>query len=294
MPEPTAIIPKDFTEVREMSRQLSASALLPQALRKKPEDVLAIVLTGAELGLGPMQSLRLIHIIEGRPSMSADLIAGLCLQKPAVCEYVTLVESTAARATYETKRIGQKSVKMTWTIEQAKAAGLTGRPNWRSYPEAMLRARCVASLCRAVYPDLVGGLHTPGELEDGASDFIDGQIVAETTAPPPPPHPVGTQVTTSAESWAQSGPTFQSTQPEPPPQDEPPPDLFDAPESPPPPQPAPPSEPQKSALEVQIAACQSADDLKKFIAAIKFLPTEEKARVGRIYNARQAELRARR
>jgi hypothetical protein len=45
------------------------------------------------------------------------------------------------RAIYETKRVGSTPVKISFTIEQAKQAGLTGKDNWRNYPAAMLRAR---------------------------------------------------------------------------------------------------------------------------------------------------------
>jgi len=47
--------------------------------RLKPQDAALILIAGAELGLQPMQSLRAIHIINGKPTLSADLIAGRVL-----------------------------------------------------------------------------------------------------------------------------------------------------------------------------------------------------------------------
>jgi hypothetical protein len=107
-----------------------------------------------------MQSLRSIHVIEGKPSCSADLILALCKRRPEVCRYFRLVRSDATVATYETLRDGRPApTTLSFTIEQAKSASLTGKDNWKKYPEAMLRARCIAALARAVYPDLVLGVY---------------------------------------------------------------------------------------------------------------------------------------
>lgn len=146
------------------AKQLAASGLIPRALQGKPADVLVVLLTGRELGLEPMQSLRLLNVIDGKPVMASDLIVGLCVAKP-VCEYFRLLESTDTQATYETKRAGSEPVRLTFTIEQAKAANLTGKDNWRKWPAAMLRARCGAHLARAVYQDVVAGIYDPDELD---------------------------------------------------------------------------------------------------------------------------------
>jgi hypothetical protein len=151
------------------AEQLARSSLIPRALHGKPGDVLVVLLTGREFGLGPMQALRSIHVMDGKPVMAADLMVGLCVARREVCEHFTLAESTGKRATYKTKRVGGAEVSLTWTIEQATAAGLTARDNWRKYPDAMLRARCSAALARAVYPDLLAGTYDPDELDAQAA-----------------------------------------------------------------------------------------------------------------------------
>jgi hypothetical protein len=55
---------------------------------------------------------------------------------------------------------------MVWTFEQAQKAGLTGKDNWKNYPRAMLRARCIAEGVRAVYPAAIGGLMVSEEAQD--------------------------------------------------------------------------------------------------------------------------------
>jgi hypothetical protein len=186
--------PKSLDEALTVSKQIATSALIPGDLRQKPQDVLVTILAGQELGLGPMQSIRGLYVVNGKPVMSSDMMVALCLRSSA-CEYFQLVESTPGRATYEAKRRGApKPVQMSFTIEQARAAGLTGKGTWKSYPDAMLRARAASSLARAVFPDLVAGVYEPGEAEefrrsDRARDVtpIPAAPVAPTVVPPEPP-----------------------------------------------------------------------------------------------------------
>lgn len=157
-----------LSEVRAVSKDLSGSKLLPSFFYNKPQDVLAVVLAGAELGIGPMQSLRGMDVIQGKISMSSQLIGALIMSSPD-CEYLTPVEFTDKKATYETKRKGSPApVRMSYTFEEAKQAGLTGKDNYRKNPVAMLLARCQARIGRACYPDKCLGVYDrdSGELDD--------------------------------------------------------------------------------------------------------------------------------
>lgn len=155
----------DMNGAMQMARALAGSALIPKTLQNKPGDVLVVLLTGREFGLGPMRAMRSIHVVEGKPTMAADLMVGLCLARREVCEYFLLVESTNERATYRTRRVGSPdAVALTFTMEDATKAGVANKDNWRKYPAAMLRARCSSALARAVYPDLLAGTYDPDEL----------------------------------------------------------------------------------------------------------------------------------
>lgn len=183
-----------FEKAEQIAARLSKSSLLPSAVRGKPADLAVIMITGHELGLSPMQALRGLHVVEGRPILSADLIVGLVKKHPA-CKYFRLVESTDERAIYETHREGEpEPTRITWTIQQASKAGLTGRQNWKAHPAAMLRARASAALARAVYPDVAMGIYD----QDEALDFIEvsrgvsvskPRVEPRAKAPPPPSVP---------------------------------------------------------------------------------------------------------
>lgn len=159
-----AFEPRSISEALQLAKLLVESKLLPRGVAT-PQAAFAIIATGRELGMSAMQSLRSIHVIEGKPTLSADLVAALCKSRGDVCKYFMLVESTATRATYETLRVGDpKPTTMSFTMEEAQRAGLASKQNWKNYPAAMLRARCITALARAVYPDLAMGIYDEDEL----------------------------------------------------------------------------------------------------------------------------------
>ena len=162
-----ALAPRNMEEAERLANMLAKSALLPPDLRNKPADVFFQQLTGMALGVDPMTSLREIHIIKGKPVVSAALMVALAKRSPH-CEYFQLLDSTDESATYETKRRGDpKPTKLTYTIEQAKKAGLVSDgSNYRKSPADMLRARAASKLARVVYPDILVGVYETSEGEE--------------------------------------------------------------------------------------------------------------------------------
>ena len=179
----TVISPKSIDEAKSLATTLAPAAMLPEALRQKPADVLAVVLTGAELGLAPMQSIRGIKLIKGTPTLSADTMAGLVKARRDVCSYLRCVETTDKRCEMETLRRGDpEPTSLSYTMDQAQRAGLALNDNYRKHPEAMLRARATSAICRLVYPDVVAGLLDPEEL-DSTPEERDVTPPAETKPP---------------------------------------------------------------------------------------------------------------
>lgn len=169
VPTPSAALalePTDLDSAYKVAQLLSASRMLGAASRT-PESTLAVIMTGRELGLTALQSLRSINFENGKPILAAELMVALVRRSP-LCRSWRLVESTNTVARYETHRAGdEKPTPMAYTIEQAKNANLLGKTNWKHHPDAMLRARASAALCRAVYPDLLMGFYDPDEMAPG-------------------------------------------------------------------------------------------------------------------------------
>ena len=171
-------------QAMKLASTFAPSVLLPTHLRNRPADVLITILHGRELGLTPMQALNGIFVVEGKPSVSAQMAVALVKRRADVCEYFTCVESSETRAVYETKRRGEpQAVRMEFTLEEAKRAGLTSKKGaWQTYPKVMLRNRCSMHLARDIYPDLVAGVYDQDEIDD----FRPSAPVPSFVAPPPP------------------------------------------------------------------------------------------------------------
>ena len=136
---------------------------------KTPAEAVVILMTGQELGLSPMQSLRGIYVVKGKPVLAADTMVAV-VRRSGVCESWRIVESTPDRCTITTRRKGEThDAERTWTIADAKRAGLLTNGTWGAYPAAMLRHRCAADLARQEYPDVILGMYDPEEMESVAA-----------------------------------------------------------------------------------------------------------------------------
>lgn len=191
-----AVVPRTLPEIQTMAEVLAKSSLLPDALRGKVPDVVVQILAGAELGLAPMASIRGVHIVAGKPILSADTMVALVLGS-GQCEYFSRVEETATSVTYETKRRGAPHPqRFTWSDEDSKRAGLNTKDNYRLHARAMRAARAKAALARDVFPDILAGCYDPEEFTSGpstrpsaapqpvttASDIIDAELVENPAA----------------------------------------------------------------------------------------------------------------
>lgn len=132
---------------------------------RNAQEAFVRIATGLEIGLSPFQSLNAIHVIEGRPTLSAQWMVALIKSSP-ICEKFVCTVSTDKVATYVTKRKNEGEMTLSFTIEQAQRGGLTGRGPWKAHTEDMLRARAASKLARMVYPDLLAGMYTPDEVAD--------------------------------------------------------------------------------------------------------------------------------
>lgn len=157
-----------------VAREISNTEFVPAALRGKPAAVTAAILAGSEIGIGPMASLNQIHVIDGRPALSAELARALVL---AHGHHIRYREMTTTRCVVEGRRRGEDDwATVVWTMDDAKAANLNGRTNWRRYPRRMLAARATSELCRLLFADTLTGMAwSVEELEDESDDVALGQ-----------------------------------------------------------------------------------------------------------------------
>lgn len=171
----TAVIP--YADMERMAACIAQSGLFGV---KNPTQALALMLIAQAEGLHPATAARDYHVIQGRPALKADAMLARFQQAGGKVEWHSY-EDTAVSATLSHPAGGK--VRIEWTFEMAKRAGLTGKEVWKQYPRAMLRARVISEGIRTVYPGVLSGMYTPEEVLD-----ITGE--AETSGPAPRQEPV--------------------------------------------------------------------------------------------------------
>lgn len=157
-----------YESMWKVAQRVHQTPFVPKSMMGKPEHVLACVLYGNELGLGPMQALNSIHVIEGRAAASPELMRALVAKAG---HRIDVTENTNEACTMKGSRVDTGAeATVRWSLEDAKNAGLQGKDNWRKYPRAMLVARATSELCRLLFPDVIAGLsYTPEEVESFSS-----------------------------------------------------------------------------------------------------------------------------
>lgn len=134
-----------------------------------PAKVLLLAETGAMLGIHPMAALQGVHIIEGKPSLSANLLGALVRRAGHKLRVTT--SGDWADGTFIAKAVLIRSDDpdfefiVEWTKKRATTAGLAGKGNWAKYPEAMCKARAITEVIREGAPDVtLVAAYTPEEL----------------------------------------------------------------------------------------------------------------------------------
>lgn len=172
----------------EQAKMLVPTGFLPKAI-DTPQKAVAIMLKGRELGIPPMYALSNINVIQGKPTASAELILAI-IYRDQGDDALIFTETSDKRATAKYKRRTWREYQsFTFSMEDATRANLldgAGGANWKKYPGAMLRARCISAIARLAFPDSIGGMYTPDEM--GATvDYETGEVMENPIYPTAPP-----------------------------------------------------------------------------------------------------------
>lgn len=173
----------EWTSMQQMAEVLVSSGFLPPDL-DTANKALAVLLMGRELGVPPMQAIRGIHVVQGRPSLSAELMLALAYQN--IAGFTIEVKGNEQVCSVTATRPGKPPYTSTFSITDANRAGLTKGTNWQKYPAAMLRARALSACLRVVAPDAIRGIYTPEEMGAAERDIEVNQLAEARNVPMPP------------------------------------------------------------------------------------------------------------
>ena len=172
------------------------------------------IMAGQAWGIDPFSAMTAIHLIQGRPTISAGVMAAKVKGHP---KYDFLVRQLDGEACAIEFFEGKRSLGVsTFTIEDAKAAGYASKSNWKQTPRNMLFARALSNGVRWYTPDVFSSsVYTPEDFnQEGeaverveVADVTPPRPEAPVSEPEPPPRTEGPAEHWEARTEAPSAPT---------------------------------------------------------------------------------------
>jgi len=212
------LAPGNLKESVEVAKYIAHSGMVPKNYIGNPGAVMVAIQMGAELGLLPMAAVQNIAVINGRPSLWGDAMLALVTAHPDCIDVHEEASDDGALATCSVQRRNRSLVVRTFSIDDAKKAGLwTKAGPWTQYPKRMLQLRARGFALRDSFPDalrgiasaeesrdtiVVGELSTVDTLTPGIRKFGPSKAEAKKTPEPTPaqkPQPEKTKEPTEAQ-----------------------------------------------------------------------------------------------
>lgn len=186
----------EFTSAEDILKYaelLISSKLVPTSF-KTPEQIVAVVAQGRELGFGPVTSINNIHNIQGKPTLSVHAIAALLKNSGIV--YKLIEDGVYVKSDGTTDKIKQADVayvdrrttirfyekpkgmniivdnEVSFTLSEAKSQGLLDKDNWKRMQLIMLRNRCLTVGARFVAPNALLGMYEATEWADVTGETV--------------------------------------------------------------------------------------------------------------------------
>lgn len=157
------IVKSSLTEIMSIGKAFAESGMFTDV--KTAAQAIVKIQAGAEIGLPPFASMTGIHIISGKPTLGAGLIAS-SIKGSGKYDY-RVKEQTEKICSVEFFEVSGKNRESigtsTFTIEDAKKAGTK---NLDKFPKNMLFARAISNGVKWFCPDVFAGpVYVPEEME---------------------------------------------------------------------------------------------------------------------------------
>lgn len=159
--ESSAIAVQSLSDMQQIGKLFNASQMFVDV--KSEAQAVVKIMAGAELGLSPFASMAELHIVKGKVSLSAGLLAKK-VKASGRYDY-RVVETSDKVCSIDFFQNGERIGNSTFTIEQARKAQVQNLDKW---PQNMLFARAISNGVRFYCPDVTGqvAVYTDGEIED--------------------------------------------------------------------------------------------------------------------------------
>jgi len=179
-------------ELQQMMELCNTLAKAPYYAKMGAAGILAICLTARELGLPLMRCLNGgMYPIDGKVSMSSNLINQMIINAGHHINILHLGDDYCEIEFVRSDRPANRA-KFTYkfTAQDAEAAGLLKKDNWKYYRKSMLFSRALSGGGKIWMPDALNGVYAIGELpnderiEEASFEEIQRQAPESIQAPP--------------------------------------------------------------------------------------------------------------
>lgn len=178
-----------MNQLNHLGKVMAASGMFSDV--RDASSAIVKILAGQEIGITPFQAMTNVHIIQGKATMGANLMAAKLKGSGKYDYRVTELSDESCSVEIFEYEHGKKQPigDFTYSMENAKTQGLAAKDNWRKYPQAMLFARAISQAVRLYAPDIFSGslVYTPDEMgaeEDDEGNLVVGSDSASKIAPP--------------------------------------------------------------------------------------------------------------
>ena len=185
------LLPRNYWD---SAKPAPGGGMIPAA--PNPGKVLYMTETAAMLGIHPMAGLTSIHIIEGKPTLSAGLWASLAREAGHRLRVWTEGEGDSLKAIATLVRSDDPDFefRVEWTVADARTAGLLSKDNWKKYLRSMLKSRATTEVIREACPEVaMGAAYTPEEVNPNIAVNEQGEPVDLQQVPAAQPTPEPSQ-----------------------------------------------------------------------------------------------------
>ena len=158
-----------FAAMMQMGQALVGTGFLPDHIKNGPQAA-AIILAVRELGMEPMRALRSLSLVKGKITEAADSQLARFKSDGGRAVFSELSDTAAVLSL--THPNGDKHTE-TFTLDDARKAGLLSSGMYSKFPKAMLRSRAITAALKSIGWEGGSGVYDPSEL------------VAEPAAPEP-------------------------------------------------------------------------------------------------------------
>jgi hypothetical protein len=158
-------------DIMVMAKNFAESGMFTDA--KQAVQAFVKIQAGQEIGLPPFASMSGIHIIQGKPTLGAGVIASAVKGSGKYDYKVKQMNETICSIDFfqGTENIGNS----TFTIEEAKKAGTK---NIDKFPKNMLFARAISNGVKWFCPDVFSGpVYVPEEMPEQTIDTPHVEVI---------------------------------------------------------------------------------------------------------------------